>query len=142
MQHDLIRQLGRVALKALTPIITDRVCEDIPRPRESRRADRPSHFREPLESVFSIFVPEMERAIAASRAEGAVDGVEGYVVDAVDVTDVALVRRGDAMAFEGEVEGGIFFLDVLDCAATFYAADCEAVRLFEAGNNSCLPFQG
>ncbi len=140
MQHDFVRQLRRIALKALAPIITDRVREDIPSPRESGRADRPSHFREPLESVLSILVPEMERAIAASRAEGAVDGVEGYVIDTVDITDVPLVRRGDSMAFEGEVEGGIFLLDVLDCAAAFYAADCEAIGFLEAGYNSRLPF--
>lgn len=76
MQHNLIRQLRRITLETLTPIITNRVREDIPRPRESRRADGPSHFWEPLESVFSVLVPEMEGAIAASRAEGAVDGVE------------------------------------------------------------------
>lgn len=141
MQHDLIRQLRRIALKTLTPIITNRVREDVSRPREGRRADRPSHFREPLESVFSILVPKMEGAVAASRAERAVDGVERYVVDTVDITDIPLVWRGDTMAFEGEIEGGVFLLNILDCAAAFYAADSEAIRFFEAGNYSRLPFE-
>lgn len=58
--------------------------------------------------MFGVLVPEMERAVAACRAECAMDGVERDVVDAIDVADIALVGRGDPMAFEGEIEGSVF----------------------------------
>ena len=141
MQHNLVRHLRRVALEALTPIIANRIRKDIPTPREVSRSDTAPDLRKPFQSVLSILVPEMERAITASGAECAVDGVEGYVIDTVDIANVALAWRSDAVALEGEIEGGVFFFDVLDCAAAFYAADCEAVGLFEAGNDPRLPFE-
>ncbi len=45
------------------------------------------------------------------------------------------------MAFEAEVRGGVFFLDVLNGTATFYGADGEASRIGEAGYDSRLPFE-
>jgi hypothetical protein len=52
--------------------------------------------------MFGVLVPIVEGAIAAGCAEGAVDGVEGYIVDRVDGSDI--VRGRVAVAFEGEVQ--------------------------------------
>ena len=141
MQHNLIRQLRRIALEALAPIIADRICKDAPVPREIRGADSAPNLWKAFQSVLGVFVPEMERAVAASGAECAVDRVEGYVIDAEDIADVALVGWRDAMALEGEIEGRVFIFHVLDRAAALYATDGEAVGLLEAGNHSRLPFQ-
>lgn len=45
------------------------------------------------------------------------------------------------MAFEAEIGGRVFLLDVLDGAAAFDAADCEAGGVSEAGDDAGLPFQ-
>jgi hypothetical protein len=45
-----------------------------------------------------ILVPEVERAVRAGGAEGAVDGVEGDGIDGVDFA--AVVGRWFAVAFE------------------------------------------
>lgn len=54
---------------------------------------------------------------------------------------VARVLHGLPVAFEAEIEGGVFVFDVLDCAATLDGADGEAARVIETGDNSRLPFQ-
>ena len=90
--------------------------------------------------MFSVFVPEMERAVRARGAEGAVYGVEGYGVDGVNITLVARTGWCLPMAFEAEVGRGVFFLDVLNRAAAFYGADGEAGRIGEAACDSRLPF--
>ena len=141
MQHDLVRQLRRIALKPLAPIIADRVRKNAPVSREIRGADRTSDLWKAFQPVLGVFVPEMERAVTAGGAECAVDRVEGYVVDAEDVADVALIGWCDAVALEGEIEGGVFVFHVLNRAAALYATDSEAVGLLEARNYSRLPFQ-
>ena len=88
MQHNLIRQLRRILLKPLTPIIAHRIRKDAPRTIERRSADRAPHTRIALESVFCDAIPEVERPVAACGAERAVLRVEGDVVDGVDVADV------------------------------------------------------
>ena len=53
--------------------------------------------------MFSVTVPEVERAVAAGGAKGAVLGVEGDGVYGVDVGDIAGIGGGLPMAFEGEI---------------------------------------
>ena len=94
-------------------------------------------------------------------------GMEGNVVDRVDQ---GLVLRGGslvaAVAFEGEVVGCVFLLDVpvqqvslrghpvsgegkvpgrtrhaLDGYPSLYATDGETVSAREAGNDTCLPLE-
>lgn len=87
----------------LTPIITYSIGKDIPIAVERCGANRASNLRVPLEPVLRILVPEMERAVAAGGAEGAVHRVERDGVDAVDFGDVAVGGVGLPVAFEGEV---------------------------------------
>ena len=141
MEHDLIRHLRGIALEAFTPIVADRVRKDVARAREIRRADAAAHLGKALEPVFGVLVPEMEAAVAAGGAEGAVLRVEGDGVDAVDVADVALRGRRRAVAFEREVGRGVLVLDVLDGAASFDAADGEPAVVVEARDHAGLPFQ-
>ena len=63
MQHDLIRQLRCVILIPLTPIITDRVREDVSSTVEVRRTDCPSHLGIPFQPVLRVLVPEVESSI-------------------------------------------------------------------------------
>lgn len=155
MQHDLIHPSGHIRRIPFTPIITDTIRKDPARTVEIRRADGAAHLRVPLQPMLGVLVPEMEGAVAAGGAEGAVLRVEGDGIDAVDICVVvargaggggarARARRGDggAVAFEGEVCGGVFILDVLDGAAAFDAADGETRAVVEAGDDAGLPFQG
>ena len=142
MQHDLIRQLRRIHRIPFTPIIAHRVRKDIPALVEIRAADRAPDLRIALQAVLGVLVPEVEGAVGAGGGEGAVLGVEGDGVDGEDVADVAAVGRGLAVAFEGEVGGGVFLLNVLDRAAAFDAADCEPGGVGEAREDSRLPLQG
>jgi hypothetical protein len=68
--------------------------------------DAAADFGVALETVLGILVPEVECAVAAGSAEGAVDGVEGDGVDRVDVGYVASVGGVLAMALEREVGAG------------------------------------
>ncbi|KAL2255407.1 hypothetical protein VTK26DRAFT_3440 [Humicola hyalothermophila] len=104
VQHHLGRVVGRVALVALGPVVADGVGEDAARLVERCRRDAAADVRVPLEAVLGVLVPEVERPVAARRAEGAVLRVERDVVDRVHVGHVALRRV--AVAFEGEVEAG------------------------------------
>ena len=132
MQHDFIRHLRHVALKTFTPIITHGVRENITRTGEISRADAAADLGEALKAVLSVLVPEMEAAIGAGGAEGAVLRVEGDSVNAVNVTDVALRRGCRAVAFEGEVRRRVFVLDVLDRAPPFDAPHRESRVVVEA----------
>lgn len=144
MQHHFIRRLRSVMCIALAPIIGNSICKDIPGPREAGRADCAPNARVPLQSVFSVLVPEVEGSVTAGGAKGAVLRVEGDGVHGVDITDIigCARARGLAVAFEGEVGGGVFVFDVLDGAAAFNAADCEAHGVYEAADDSCLVFEG
>jgi hypothetical protein len=106
MQLDLDRVLGVVPTVPFTPVVADRVRENIACTRERRSRDASANLWVALETVLCVLVPEVEGAIAASGAEGAVDGVEGDCVDRVDFCDVALAGVGLAVAFEGEVKTG------------------------------------
>lgn len=160
MQHDLIHPSGHIGRIPFTPIITNTIREDPTRAVKIRRADGAPDLRVALQPMFGVLVPEMEGAVAAGGAEGAVLRVEGNGVDAVDVC-VVVARRGGAggggaargaaaagggddggaVAFEGEVRGGVFILDVLDGASPLDAADGEARAVVEAGDDTGLPFQ-
>lgn len=101
VQHDLDGVLRRVALVPLAPVVRDGVGEDAARLVEGRRDDGAADGRVPLEAVLGVLVPEVERAVGAGGAEGAVDGVEGDVVYGVDGDDV--VGGGLAVTLEGKV---------------------------------------
>ena len=103
MQHDLRDLLRRILRVSLTPIIADGVRENASIPVERRRYNGPADLRIALQAVLGVFVPEVEGAVGAGGAEGAVLWVEGDGVDAVDVALVAHVRDVAAVAFEGEV---------------------------------------
>ena len=139
MQHNLARILARIERVPLAPIITNGISENIPRAIEICRADAPAHLRIAFETVFGVFVPEVEGAVAAGGAEGAVHGVEA---DGVDGEDVASVVDGiAAVAFEAEVVALVFVVDVLDGAAAFDTADREARAICKRADGSRLPFQ-
>ena len=170
MQHNLINLPLPALGIALTPIITDGVGKDVAIPVEAGGADGAADFRVALEAVLGVLVPEVEGAVAAGGAEGAVDRVEGDGVYGVDVRDVARLGGGLPVAFKGEVRAGgrvlvggafswdgwmsgglggggrlglpgVFFFNVLDCASAFYAADRETGGVAEAADHSCLPLQ-
>lgn len=98
MQHHLDRVVLRVVLEALAPVIANGVGKDASRLVERRRRDAAAHVGVPLEPVLGVLVPEVERAVGSRRAERAVYGVEGDVVDGVYVDHVVDDRV--AMAFE------------------------------------------
>jgi hypothetical protein len=52
--------------------------------------------------MLGVLIPKVECTIRARRAEGAVDGVNRYGVDGIDVCDVILWRV--PVTFEREVE--------------------------------------
>ena len=54
--------------------------------------------------MLGILVPEVEGAVTARSAKGAVDRVEGYRVNSIDVDVVCRWRV--PVAFEGEVGTG------------------------------------
>ena len=127
MKHDFVRRLWRVGAEAFAPVVADGVGEDGSAAVEVGGANGAADFWVAFKTVFGVLVPEVECAVAAGGAEGTMLGVKAYGVDAVDVADVpAACRGGLTVAFEAEVGGGILFLDVLDGAAAFDAADCEA----------------
>lgn len=104
MQHHLGRVVGGVTLVPLGPVVADGVGKDVTRLVEGGRGDAAADLRVALEAVLGVLVPEVERAVATGRAEGAVDRVERDVVDRVDIGDVALGLV--AVALEGEVQAG------------------------------------
>lgn len=76
MHHDLIGVLGRVLRVALAPVVADGVGEDGTSVVEASGGDGATGGGVALETVLGILVPEVERAVRASCAEGAVDRVE------------------------------------------------------------------
>ena len=103
MQHDLGNLVPSTTLVTFRPIITDGISVDTPIPIKVRRHDRSAYFRVSLQSVFCVFVPEVECAVAAGGCECAEHGVEGDGVDGVDVYEIPVGGGGLAVAFEGEV---------------------------------------
>jgi hypothetical protein len=103
MQLNLNRILRIIATVSLTPIVAHRIRKDIAGSAESSCSDAAADFGVAFEAVLGVLVPEVEGAVRAGGAEGAVDRVEGYGVYGVDFCDVALGGVGLAVAFEGEV---------------------------------------
>lgn len=101
MQHDLGGVRLRVVLEALSPVITDTVREDGSGLVEGGGRDAAADLGVALETVLGVLVPEVEGAVGAGRAEGAVNGVERDVIDGIDVGDVIGGRV--SVALEGEV---------------------------------------
>lgn len=139
MQHHLVGVLRAVALVTLAPVVADGVGEYAARVVEGSGHDAAAHGRVALEAMLGVLVPEMERAVAAGGRERAVLGVEGDIVYAVDVGNVAL--RGVAVALETEVGGRILLLDVLDGATALDGADREARGIGEAADHARLPLE-
>ena len=106
MKFDLSGILGCVAAVAFTPVVADGVGKDVSVFGEARGDDAAADFWVTLEAMLCVFVPEVEGAVGAGGAEGAVLGVEGDGVYGVDFCRVAVVGVGLTMAFEGEVEAG------------------------------------
>lgn len=104
MQLELNRILGVIPRIAFAPVVTNRIREDVAVAAERRRGDAAADLRVALETVLGVLVPEVECAVAAGGAEGAVLRVEGDGIDGVDFGDVALGGVGLAVAFKGEVE--------------------------------------
>lgn len=88
MQHQLDGLLLVVGLVALGPVVTDRIGKDVTVFVELGRRDGPADVGVALEAVLGVLVPEVKRAVRAGGREGAVLGVEGDVVDRVDVRGV------------------------------------------------------
>lgn len=103
MQFNLNRIPRIVPAIPFTPIVTHGVREDIAVTREARGGDAAADFRVALEAVLCVLVPEVEGAVGAGGAEGAVLGVEGYGVYRVDFCDVPGGGVLLPVAFEGEV---------------------------------------
>ena len=141
MQHDLVGRLRRVEAVSFTPIVAHGVGENVACSVKVSGTDGPADFGITLQTVFGIFVPEMEGAVGAGGAEGAVDGMEVDGVDRVHVARVAVVGRGLAVAFEAEIVALVFVLDVLHGAAAFDATDCETCAIGEGGDDASLEFE-
>lgn len=141
VQHDLIRRLWRVDRVSFAPIVTDRIRENVAISVKIRAANRAADLRVSLEAVFGVLVPEVEGAVAARGAEGAVLRVEADRVDAEDVAGVAVVGRCLAVAFKTEVGAGVLVLDVLDRAPPFDAANRESAGVRKAGDYARLPLE-
>jgi len=107
MQLQLDRVLRGVRRIALAPVIADGVSKDIAVLVEARGGDGAADLGVAFEPVLCVLVPEVEGAVAAGGAEGAVLRVEGDGVYAVDFGDVARGRVLLAVAFEREVEAGL-----------------------------------
>ena len=84
--------------------IADRIRKHAAVAVEAGRRDGPSDVWIPLEPVLGILVPEVVRAVTTRGAEGAVFGVEGDGVDAVDVGDAGLIGRRLPVSLEREFE--------------------------------------
>jgi hypothetical protein len=106
VQHDFVGVLGVIGSISLVPVVRDGVGKDGAVVVEVCTADAAADFGVALETVLGVLVPEVECAVAAGGAEGAVDGVEGDGVDRVDVGYVTGVGGVLTMALEREVGAG------------------------------------
>lgn len=111
MQFELDRVLRCIRGVPLTPVVADGVREDIAVLVEAGGGDAATDFGVAFQTVLGVLVPEVESAVGAGGAEGAMLWVEGDRVDGVDFCDVARGGVLLAVAFEGEVEaaGGVSF---------------------------------
>lgn len=88
-------------LITLAPVVTNGIGKDATGLVEGRCSNGAPDVGIALKAVLSVLIPEVERAVRASSAEGAVDGVERYIVDGMYVDDVA--DCGVSMALEREI---------------------------------------
>jgi hypothetical protein len=77
MQHNLIGILRVISSITLVPVIRNSVGKDGSIVVEVCAGDAAADFGVAFETVLGVLVPEVECAVAAGGAEGAVDGVEG-----------------------------------------------------------------
>lgn len=103
MQHDLIGRLRRIDGVPFTPVVADGISEYGAIAVEAGCGDGAADGRVALEAMLSVFVPEVEGAVGAGGAEGAVHRVERDGVDRVHVRRMGAVGRGFPVAAEGEV---------------------------------------
>lgn len=103
MQHDLIGRLRGIDCVAFAPVVADSVGEDGAGTVECCGRDGPADLRVPLESMLGVLVPEMEGAVGAGCAEGAVHRVEGDGIDTEYVRHITCRRRRLSVTFEGKV---------------------------------------
>lgn len=138
MEENFFWELRAIALMSLTPIVGDRVGEQVAWSIELRGRDGIVAAVELLQPLPVILVPEDEGTVGAGRGEraGAVDRVE---VDAVHGEDLP-PGVGRAVALEGEVFRCI--LDVSDGAATLDGAHRVALLVRKATDGASLHLQG
>lgn len=139
VQHNLVGSLLSVGRITLAPIVANRVSKDIAIAAERSARDRAANGRVALESVLSIFIPEVERAVTTGSTESSVYGVEVDRVDGVDIADITI---GLTVALEGEVGSRVLLLDVLNSAAALNTTDREAGSISEATDYPCLILEG
>lgn len=141
MKHDFIGKLLSVGRVALAPVVAHGIGKDVSVAVERGAGDGASDGRIPLQTMLSILIPEVEGAVTAGGAEGAMDGVESDVVDGVDVVDVALAGWGLAMAFETKVGARVLLLDVLYSTAALDTANGKSGGIDETVDHPGLPFE-
>lgn len=101
MEHDFGGVVLAVAIVTLAPVVADGVREDGTSRVESSSGDTTTNSWVPLQSMLSIFVPEVESPVTTSSAERPMLWVERNIIDRVHLRDAALRRI--AMAFERKV---------------------------------------
>ena len=93
-----------VAAVPLAPIVADGIREDVAVFAEGRGRDAATDFGIAFETVLGVLVPEVEGAVGAGGAEGAVLWVEGNCVYGIDLGHVTSGWICLTVAFEGEIE--------------------------------------
>lgn len=106
MKLQFDRVPGCVSTVPLTPVIADRICKDIAVFAEGSGCDGAANLGVTFQTVLGVLVPEVESAVGAGSAKGAMLWVEGNGVYREDFGDVPRGRVLLAVAFEGEVEAG------------------------------------
>ena len=89
MQHDLVNGLRRIDRIPFAPIIANGIRKDCAISIERGRADGTPYFGISFQSVFCVCIPEVESAITAGGAGGAVDRMEGDCVHGKYVGGIA-----------------------------------------------------
>lgn len=85
----------------LGPIVAHSVCEYLPVRIEATFRDRLLHGFGRFQLGASVFVPETECAVRSDCGQGAMHGMEGDVVDRINVLNVRI--RVHAMTFECKI---------------------------------------
>ncbi len=130
-----------MAAEPLAPVVTDGIRKDAAVVVERRAHNRAPHLRVPLQPVLGVLVPEVERAVAPRRAEGAVHRMPVDVVDGKHLARVPVHGILLPVTLEGEVLAGVGLLDVLHRAAPLDGPDGEARRVREAADHARLPLE-